>query len=138
MPIDPALPTVYPSFRYRDAPAAIAWLTKAFGLTESFVVPGEGGTIAHAELTWRSGVIMLGSWSDGADGRIPGGNGATWIYLAVDDADEHHRRAVQAGAEVIRPLETTDYGSRGYTALDPEGNSWSFGTYQPGPAKPGD
>jgi len=138
MPIDPALPTVYPSFRYRDAPAAIAWLTKAFGLTESFVVPGEAGTIAHAELTWGSGVIMLGSWSDGADGRIPGGNGVTWIYLAVDDPDEHHRRAVQAGAEVIRPLETTDYGSRGYTALDPEGNSWSFGTYQAGPAKPGD
>ena len=138
MPIDPALPTVYPSFRYRDAPAAIAWLTRAFGLTESCVVPGEAGTIAHAELSWGSGVIMLGSWSDGADGRIPGGNGVTWIYLAVDDPDEHHRRAVQAGAEVIRPLETTDYGSRGYTALDPEGNSWSFGTYQAGPAKPGD
>ncbi len=137
MPLDPARPTVYPSLRYRDAPAAIAWLTKAFGLTESMVVPGENGTIAHAELSWGPGVVMLGSWSDGSDGRLAGGDGPTWIYLAVDDPDEHHRRAVEAGAQIVRPLESTDYGSRGYTALDPEGNSWSFGTYQPGPAKPG-
>ncbi len=29
------------------------------------------------------------------------------------------------------PLRDEDYGSRGYTALDPEGNAWSFGTYRP-------
>ncbi|MGH2960652.1 MAG: VOC family protein, partial [Solirubrobacterales bacterium] len=26
----------------------------------------------------------------------------------------------------------TDYGSRDYSARDPEGNMWSFGTYLPG------
>jgi uncharacterized glyoxalase superfamily protein PhnB len=49
----------------------------------------------------------------------------------VADPDEHHRRAVEAGAEIVRPLEDTDYGARGYTARDPEGNLWSFGNYQP-------
>src|SRR6266540_1434370 len=43
---------------------------------------------------------------------------------------------VEAGAEVVRPLEDTDYGSRGYTARDPEGNLWSFGTYQPAAPTP--
>ena len=36
-----------------------------------------------------------------------------------------------AGAEIVRELADTDYGSREYSARDPEGNHWSFGTYQP-------
>ena len=35
-------------------------------------------------------------------------------------------------AEAAQTLEDTDYGSRGFTARDPEGNLWSFGTYRPG------
>ena len=31
----------------------------------------------------------------------------------------------------MREIEDADYGSRGYTARDPEGNVWSFGTYRP-------
>ncbi len=58
------------------------------------------------------------------------------LYLVVEDPDRHFRRAVEAGAEVVRPLEDTDYGSRGYTARDPEGNLWSFGTYQPAAPTP--
>ena len=36
-----------------------------------------------------------------------------------------------AGAAIDRPLEDQHYGSRHYTARDPEGNLWSFGTYRP-------
>ena len=35
----------------------------------------------------------------------------------------------QLGAEVVRGLKDEDYGSRGFTVRDPEGNLWSFGTY---------
>jgi uncharacterized glyoxalase superfamily protein PhnB len=31
----------------------------------------------------------------------------------------------------VRKLRDEDYGSRGYTARDPEGNLWNFGTYRP-------
>jgi uncharacterized glyoxalase superfamily protein PhnB len=31
----------------------------------------------------------------------------------------------------VRELEDMDYGSREYSARDPEGNLWSFGTYDP-------
>ena len=54
-----------------------------------------------------------------------------WLYLVVSDPDAHHARAVDAGAEVVIPLRDEEYGSRGYSALDPEGNVWSFGTYRP-------
>jgi uncharacterized glyoxalase superfamily protein PhnB len=43
----------------------------------------------------------------------------------------HFERARDAGAEIVRGLEDEDYGSRGYTARDPEGNLWTIGTYRP-------
>ena len=38
-------------------------------------------------------------------------------------------RAVAAGATIVRGLRYEEYGSRGFSAADPEGNLWSFGTY---------
>jgi uncharacterized glyoxalase superfamily protein PhnB len=128
----PACPTVIPTLRYRDAPAAIRWLVEAFGFTEHLVVPGDNGHIAHAQLGWGDdGMVMLGSVSDGTDGRLPFDPGPSWVYVIVDDPDAHHARAVRAGAEIVQPLTDEDYGSRGYTARDPEGNLWSVGTYRP-------
>jgi uncharacterized glyoxalase superfamily protein PhnB len=106
----------------------IAWLVDAFGLSKDLVVPGPDGEIAHAELGWRGGVINVVSYRDGENTltTVPGKAG---LYLVVDDPDAHHDRAKAAGATIVRPLTDHDYGSRGYTARDPEGNAWSFGTY---------
>jgi uncharacterized glyoxalase superfamily protein PhnB len=49
----------------------------------------------------------------------------------VPDPDRHHAKATAAGAQVVRGLEDTDYGSREYSVRDLEGNLWSFGTYDP-------
>ena len=40
-------------------------------------------------------------------------------------------RGRNAGAEIVRELNDTDYGSREYSAKDAEGHHWSFGTYRP-------
>ena len=40
-------------------------------------------------------------------------------------------RPVAAGAEVLMELEDADYGGRGYSCRDPEGQVWSFGSYDP-------
>ena len=56
--------TIIPTLRYYDAPAAIEWLCKAFGFEKLLVVPGENGTIAHAQLTFGNGMIMLSSVQD--------------------------------------------------------------------------
>jgi uncharacterized glyoxalase superfamily protein PhnB len=38
-------------------------------------------------------------------------------------------RGRATGATIVRELREEDYGSRGFTARDPEGVYWSFGTY---------
>src|SRR5690606_28038743 len=54
-------PNVFPCFKYRDAPAAIDWLGRAFGFTPALVVPGEDGTVVHAELRNGAGMVMCGT-----------------------------------------------------------------------------
>ncbi len=123
--------------RYRDAPAAIEWLGNAFGFKPHLVVPGENGTIAHAQLTLGSGMIMLGSARDDEFGRLmthpdeTGGRETQCAYVIVRDADAHYARAKAAGATIIVDIKDEDYGGRSYTCRDPEGHIWNFGTYDP-------
>jgi uncharacterized glyoxalase superfamily protein PhnB len=118
---------IYASMRYRDAPAAIEWLQRAFGFTRGVVYEEPDGTVSHAELRYGEGTVMLGSWRGEDDHRRPGHG---WAYVAVDDLDEHYRQAQAAGAEIVNEPQHEDYGSF-YGARDPEGNLWSFGTYRP-------
>jgi uncharacterized glyoxalase superfamily protein PhnB len=123
------MPTVIPSLRYKDARRAIEWLEEAFGFKRGMVVDGEDGTVAHAELTYGpDGMVMLGTDRDDPYGSHAGQG---WMYVVVEDADAHYARAKAAGAEIVRELEDQEYGSRDYSALDFEGNMWSFGTYRP-------
>jgi uncharacterized glyoxalase superfamily protein PhnB len=71
---------------------------------------------------------MFGSSRSDAPATRGRGGG---IYVVVEDPDAHCQHARDAGAEIIRDLQGTDYGSREYSARDPEGNEWYFGTYQP-------
>jgi uncharacterized glyoxalase superfamily protein PhnB len=133
--VSEAAPTLYPSMRFRDARAAIAFLMDAFGFREREVIANEDGTIAHAELSYGNGILMLGSDRD--DPLYGRRAGQGWLYMAVDDPDSHCERARAAGAEIVERLHDTDYGSRDYAARDPEGNLWSFGTYRPAPETTG-
>jgi uncharacterized glyoxalase superfamily protein PhnB len=127
---------VIPCLRYRDAPAAIEWLCRAFGFEKHLVVPGEGNTIAHAQLRVGHGMIMLASTRDDEFGRLMKhpkdvGGQTQSSYLVVADADAHYHRAKAAGAEIVMDIKDEDYGGRGYNCRDPEGYLWSFGTYDP-------
>ena len=129
--------TIIPILRYREAAAAIEWLCRAFGFEKHLVVPGEGNTIAHAQLTFGNGMIMLGTARGDEFGKLQktpeqvGGVVTQSPYIIVPDADAHHARAVALGAKVVYPLRDEDYGGRGYSCLDPEGHLWNFGTYDP-------
>jgi uncharacterized glyoxalase superfamily protein PhnB len=129
--------TVIPALRYRDAHAAIDWLCNVLGFTRNAVYPGPDNTIGHAQLTLNGGMIMLGSHKDDEYGRgfkLPAeiGNIETrGTYVVVKDAEAAWHRAQAAGALVVRPLQATDYGSHEFTVRDPEGHSWSVGTYDP-------
>lgn len=122
-------PTVWVTLQADDAPALIDYYVNTFG----FVVTarhGEGDTVDHAELLWPepgAGGVMLGSHRPGrAWSREPGTAGT---YVVTTDPDALFERVRRHGADVVRPLQGTDHGSREFTVRDPEGNLWSFGTY---------
>ena len=129
----PNRPTVWPILSYKDAGAAAAFLAEAFG----FEVPAlytrddDPSIVEHAEARWPlGGGIMFGTAGkdDSPFGQRPPGNDS--VYVVCDDPDALFHRATAAGAEVVRGLKDEDYGSRGFTVRDPEGNLWSFGTYR--------
>jgi len=129
--------TVIPTMQYNDAAAAIAWLCEAFGFEKHLVVPGEDGTILHAQLVFGNGMVMLGSARASEFGKLqkpPGALGGAVTqspYIIVDDADQHYARAVAAGAEIAIEIKDEDYGGRGYSCRDFEGHLWNFGSYDP-------
>jgi uncharacterized glyoxalase superfamily protein PhnB len=129
--------TVIPTMRYDDAEAAVKWLCEAFGFEKHLVVPGEDGTIVHAQLVFGNGMVMLGSASESEFDSLQkppsalGGVVSQSPYIIVEDADKHYARAVAAGAEIVVEINDADYGGRDYSCRDPEGHVWNFGTYDP-------
>ena len=121
-------PLIYPVLRYADPDAGIRFLVDAFGFAEHQVDRGPDGAVVHAELTFGDGMVMLSR--SGGDEEVFD-TGAQSVYVAADDVDALHDRAVAAGAEIVYPLTDQEYGSRDFSARDPGGNLWSFGTYRP-------
>jgi uncharacterized glyoxalase superfamily protein PhnB len=130
-------PTVWPALRYDDAPGALRFLIDVFGFREALVVPDAATDIVHAELRWPEGwAVMLGSTKHCEDGHATMTAGASSVYVVTstpEQVDAVHNRCTAAGATIARDLEDTDYGSHTFTALDPEGNRWTFGTYRGAP-----
>jgi uncharacterized glyoxalase superfamily protein PhnB len=121
--------SIYPAIRYNDARAAIDWHKSVLGCTENVVYPGDGDSIAHAQLEIAGNLFMLGSIKPDDLGK----NGGT-VYVALDGRDEVdalYRRVSDAKANIKRELTDTDYDSREFSVADLEGNVWSFGTYKP-------
>jgi uncharacterized glyoxalase superfamily protein PhnB len=131
---DPGRPNIFPAVRYRDATAALDWLKRAFGFREKVVHRGEDGAILHAELQLGPGIVMFGQYREEGwmGGHTPDALASTLsLYIVVEDPDAHYAQAVREGAQIVREPVDQDYGSREYSARDPEGNLWSFGTYDP-------
>lgn len=116
---------------FLDADAMIAWL-KAIGFTEKAVYRDEQDPtkVMHAEMLWPTGGgIMFGTFRD--DNDLDQQPGRASAYLVAQDPDAVFDKAVAAGARVVRKMVDQDYGGRGGTVADPEGNVWSVGSYQP-------
>jgi uncharacterized glyoxalase superfamily protein PhnB len=129
--------TVIPTMRYKDAPAAIEWLCRVFGFEEHLVVPNPDGTIAHAQLSFGNGMIMLGSARPDEYGRLLaqpaeiGGRETQTPYVIVSDPDAIYARAKASGAEIVTDIHDADYGGRFFSCRDLEGHHWNFGSFDP-------
>ena len=114
---------------YRDPRAALAWLEKAFGFEVSMLIETAEGEVAHSQMTYGGGIIMVGSeWS--ADHQSPlsvGGRNTQTVSIQIDDdIDAHYRRAKEAGAVIVSEPEDQFYGDRSYRCRDPEGHIWNI------------
>lgn len=124
---------IWPAIQSSDAPRLIRLAVDVLGFTEQLVVPGDGpDEIAHSQLAWPEGGIVQIS-SHRLDGNVfsKQPTGSASIYVVTDDPMAVHRRAVEAGLEIVREPESPDYdpGGSGFGLRDHDGNLWSFGTY---------
>ncbi|HMH15333.1 MAG TPA: VOC family protein [Edaphobacter sp.] len=128
---------VIPAIRYHDALAAIDWLIRAFGFEKQAVYMGSGDTVAHAQLTFGNGMIMLSSITDTPFSKFLaqpdqiGHRETQSPYLIVSDADAIYATAKTAGATMLLDIKDMDYGGRAFTCSDLEGHIWNIGTYDP-------
>jgi uncharacterized glyoxalase superfamily protein PhnB len=130
---------IVPMIAYEDAAAAIDWLIRAFGFKENgrrYVM--EDGTIGHAELELDGSIVMLATPNreyqspkthrencEAANRWLDNPWVVDGVLVLVDELDAHHARAVEAGANMIRPPDDGP-GGRIYTAEDLEGHRWMF------------
>ncbi|TWD83515.1 putative glyoxalase superfamily protein PhnB [Kribbella amoyensis] len=125
---------VWPTLVYRDGQAALKFLTEGLGFTLVASYPGAAeGSIAHAELAWPpGGGVMVSSADRNAEpnefDKLT--EQSQSVYLVHDAPDALLAQAIAAGATIVRELRDEDYGSRGFSVADPEGNLWSVGTYR--------
>lgn len=119
---------VIPYIFYRDVPAALDWLARTFGFTETMRTGTPRGG-AHGEMTFGGHLIMMGQGSDELHMQsVYETKVATQgVFIYLDDVDAHYERARAAGAHIARAPEDLPYG-RSYTARDLDGHPWFFTT----------
>src|SRR2546423_1662739 len=114
-PIPDGYHSLTPYLYLRDGAKAIEFYKKAFGATELFRMPGpDGKSIGHAEIKIGDSILMLADESPSCGSRSPqslGGNSSS-LMIYVPDVDSVFKRAVDAGAKVVRPLANQFYGDR--------------------------
>lgn len=127
-------PQIFHSLTYADAEGARTFLT-ALGLTEVLTVRNDSDPtiVEHAQYSWRdNGGVMFGSVREGNPHASSESVGRAKCYLVLesdDEVDATYRRVLKANGTSVAEPESPDYGGRGATVADHEGNLWSFGSY---------
>jgi PhnB protein len=126
------LNTATPYLIMHNAVAAIEFYKTAFGAEELVRLPGPDGKIGHCEIKFGDSVIMLADEFPGIvafSPKVLGGSSVS-ILLYVEDVDSVVKRAVEAGAKIIQPVEDKFYGDRAGTLMDPFGHQWNIATHK--------
>lgn len=137
---DPTAPPAYvpagstaltPYLAVDGAREAIAFYQEVFGaVPDGPLVVGDDGRVGHAELRLGGARMMLADEYPeiGVLGPNRAGGASVMLNLYVADADAVVAAAVEAGAELLRPVEAQPYGDRSGQIVDPWGHRWSINT----------
>jgi PhnB protein len=130
-PIPNGYHTVTPYLIVNGADAAIAFYMRAFGAEECLRLGGPGGSVMHAEIKVGDSPVMLADANPEWHMQGPDALGGTPVSLAVyvANVDEAFQRAIDAGAEEVRPVQDQFYGDRTGTLRDPYGHVWTLATH---------
>lgn len=125
-PVPEGTHTVSPMFTFKDAVAAIAFYKAAFGAREIFRLNEPSGKLGHAEMMIGNSLIMMGEEYPSMNLYAPDHYDGVPMRMnvVVKDVDRAFQRAVDAGAEVTRAVETQFYGWRSGNLKDPFGYHW--------------
>ena len=115
----------------QGAADALDFYKKAFGATERMRMPAPGGKVGHAEITIEKALIMLADEFPDMNCKSPRSFGGSPVSMMiyVQDVDRFVKRAVDAGAKLVRPVENKFYGDRSASLEDPFGHQWHFATH---------
>ena len=120
--------SITPQLVVRGAAQAIDFYRRAFGASELLrnAAP-DGERIMHAELLLGGSRFLVHDEfpDEGVLGPAALGGTPVTLHLYVRDAEATFRRAVDAGAEVVMPLQDAFWGDRYGILRDPFGHRWS-------------
>jgi MerR family transcriptional regulator, thiopeptide resistance regulator len=111
---------------YDDVAAARDYLVRVFGLSPGDVEHDATGRAVHAEVRAGDRVIWLHPAGEEYKSPRSLGGVSSMTVIAVEDADAHYARTVQAGGQIIKEPVDQPYGQREYGARDLEGQLWYF------------
>ncbi len=123
--------TATPYLMVRGATEAIEFYQRAFGAELMMQLVQSNGKVGHAEIRVGDSVIMLADEMPEMKMFGPqslGGAGVSMV-LYVEDADASFKRALEAGAKELKPVQDQFYGDRSGTLSDPYGHTWSIATH---------
>jgi PhnB protein len=115
--IPPGWPTVISRIVVDDPEGLVGFVKHVFG------ADGEYEPDRPAVLRIGESVVMISE----ADIRRPN---AAFLYVYVENADETHRRAIDAGARSVEEPADLPYGDRRAMVEDAWGNVWQVATYR--------
>jgi PhnB protein len=122
---------VTPYLAVEGASEAIVFYKKVFGAKEVMRMPGPNGTIGHAEIAIGDCRIMLADEFPEMNFKSPRafGGSPVAVNLYVKNVDAVAKKAVAAGAKLLRPVADQFYGDRSGSLEDPFGHVWHVATH---------
>lgn len=130
-PIPEGYHNITPYLFITGAASAIEYYKNVFGATERFRMPAPDGRVMHAELQIGDSIIMMAEENPKMNALSPQSIGGTpcMLMIYVPDVDAVTKKAVDAGAKIMRPVKDQFYGDRSGSIVDPFGHFWSIATH---------
>jgi PhnB protein len=124
--VAPQISGLTPYLCVEGATRASEFYQRAFGATEvDRQPPDEKGRTMHVYLSVNGNSLMLSDPYPEYGHPFKGHEGCT-LHMHVKDVDTWWKRAVDAGAEVVMPLQEMFWGDRYGQLRDPFGVRWSL------------